>query len=501
MQAGHALFQLIGTLSPSEQRNFRIFVGRHVIGEENKYLELFDAIVANADDAQFFQRPAHQHFNHNFSYNAHYLYQLILRSLQSFHYEAHPSQQMRSLMDKMELLMQRQLYDQADKLYRKLMKEAEKLEDFGMMLQGLQIKRQWLRSMGDKSIWEELPAIHDKIAFVLAQIANENDIGQCYSQFFLVTQNQLYLNKTDEDAALQAILGRPILQDEGKVKTFNGRIAWHFIHAFNHTLKARHPEAEPHFRRLVQIWEEQPRQIALQPERYAMTIVDLLNCWHSLDRYEDFEAYLTTIRRLSGLPTAGAQRIHWIITNLEVLFFLNTLRIDDANEVVKRWEDVLHQNENRVSEVSILSFSFNISLLYFIQENFSISLKWVNRILNHPRTLARSDVQRFARTLYLVLQIELDNLELLETELANARRALQQTGFNVLEKALLSLLGKLIVRPKSEWRRHQQRFSETLMDISQSGDIPFGLQEMSIWIESRLEGRSMAQQLRLANPS
>lgn len=498
MHVGGALFSLIATLTPTEKRHFRIFAGRHVIGEQNNYIDLFDAIDRHdgAEGLDFLAVPTHEHLVSNFAYNAHYLYQLILRSLQAYTYEASPARKLRSMLDKIELLIARQLHELAEKMYRRLLKEAESIEEYAIMLQALQIKRQWISKLADNLIWKELPALHEKEDEVLRKMLNENEIIQCYTHVFLATQNKVNLNKADENAALREILARPIMQDEAFATTFNGRIAWQLIHGFTYSLQAQHARAEPYYRRLLQVWEAHPQQIALHQERYAMSIVDLLNCCHSLDKYQDFELHIATIRSLKKLPLPVENRINWIVTNLEVLFYINTLRLDTASDVVARWEQVLNQNQDFVNEVSILSYSFNIALLYFVKEDFRLALRWLNRILNHPRTLTRSDVQRFSRMFYLVLQIELGNMELLETELANTRRALKLSGINPLEKAILRLLSKLITRPIGDWRIYQTQFWEQLGAIAKTGTVVFGLQEMQIWVQSRLAGHTIADQLR-----
>ena len=42
------LFQLIKSLSKQEKRYFKLYASRHVIGEKNKYVQLFDAIDKQA---------------------------------------------------------------------------------------------------------------------------------------------------------------------------------------------------------------------------------------------------------------------------------------------------------------------------------------------------------------------------------------------------------------------------------------------------------------------
>ena len=45
MIASEDLHKLIKSLSQSEKRFFKIYASRHVIGEQNNYVQLFDAIA------------------------------------------------------------------------------------------------------------------------------------------------------------------------------------------------------------------------------------------------------------------------------------------------------------------------------------------------------------------------------------------------------------------------------------------------------------------------
>ena len=501
MQESHALFQLVATLSPSEKRHFRIFAARHVVGDANNYLALLAAVEQYLDEGQdaFLKHYTDHALAQNFTYNAHYLYHLLLRSLQAYRYEGTDAARLRSLLDKVELLMERELLSLADKQLRKLLKEAYALEAFATILDGLQLKRKLLRRIGGKSLWDDLPTLHVAIQEALTKFAHEAMILQCYDEVFLRTQNKL-LGESDK-LALAEVLAHPLLQDIAEVTTFSGRIAWHFVHAFTHSLHGQAAAAEPHYAHIVALWDAYPQMFRNNPERYAMAIVDLLNCWHQLEKYDGFESMLEIIRTLQRLPRATALRVNWISSNLEVLYYLNTFRLDTATEVVARWEAVLDQNAGRVNDASILSYAFNIALLNFVKEDFSAALKWLNRILNHTRTLARSDVQRFARTFYLIVQIELGNLAFLETELASTRRALQPNGLNALEKATLDLLGKLLLRPQAEWAIHFLRLQADLQHLSSAGSNFFGLEETKIWVDSRVAGRSIAMQLRMTRKS
>ena len=76
------LFELIQSLSMSEKRFFKVFSSRHVIGNENDYVKLFDLIQAM--DIYDENLVVKAKFVKNSSAEKNYLYRLILKSLNAY---------------------------------------------------------------------------------------------------------------------------------------------------------------------------------------------------------------------------------------------------------------------------------------------------------------------------------------------------------------------------------------------------------------------------------
>lgn len=489
----HSIFRLVETLSPSEKRHFRIFANRHVIGESNNYLALFDAIqdseAGKMDGLK--NNYADADFMPQLTYNLHYLNSLLLRSLEAFRYESNVLSKLRGMLSQAELLIEKLLFDQADKLLRRLIKQAKAYEAFAILLEALSLRRKVLRRLGGNAMSIDLPELHFEYNSCLALMMNESSILELYDLIFIRTQQGPESKQNQSQVA--GLLEDSRLKDFSYAKTFNGKLAWHFIHAFSNGLNGRYQLAAPHYQSILDLWEANPLQSKLTPERYAMAMIDMLNSGYRLDDYRHFETLLKRIRSLENIPKTIQIRIFWISNNLEVLWYMNTLQLNAATEVVRNWEDILEAYQSKVDPASILSYTYNICILHFVKEDFSGAMKWLNRILNYPKTVARKDIRRFARILILILHFELDNLLGVEAELLALRRfQKQEGGANALELLQMELIKKLARLPNVEWKA---AFEIALENLQKLDSALFGWKEVLIWMLSKVKGNRIAENL------
>jgi len=115
------LFRLIQSLSKSEKRFLKLYAGRHVTGNSNNYIELFNAIagMTNYDKQQLRAKFAGRAFIKNLRFTKHYLYRLILKSLEHYHADKTEGFRLRSLITQSELLLEKGLTVQVGQLLKK----------------------------------------------------------------------------------------------------------------------------------------------------------------------------------------------------------------------------------------------------------------------------------------------------------------------------------------------------------------------------------------------
>ncbi len=131
------LFELIKSLNKSEKRYFKLFSSRHTIGEENGYLKLFDFIdrMDTYQEDLIFMHFKGQALLNKFSITKARLYSNILRSLDSFNANtSHDAQLFRSIHCA-DILYNKGLYKQCEKLLKSAEKQAKKYERFNILLE------------------------------------------------------------------------------------------------------------------------------------------------------------------------------------------------------------------------------------------------------------------------------------------------------------------------------------------------------------------------------
>ena len=122
MKKNSNAFILIKSLTMSEKRYFKIFSERHTIGEQNKYIALFDELdrAEKEVDTDLKLKLKKLGVNPDFiSADKNYLYHLILRSLNVFHDSKTYNLEIKQSLISIEILFHKGLYHESLKLIAK----------------------------------------------------------------------------------------------------------------------------------------------------------------------------------------------------------------------------------------------------------------------------------------------------------------------------------------------------------------------------------------------
>ena len=492
MAKSNDLHQLIHSLSASEKRHFFIFSGRHVINGQNNYLRIFEAIQKQEvyDEDELMVHFRGEKFIRQFSFAKNYLYNQILRSLRAFHFERSPEMEFRSGLDQIEILMERQLYDQALKKLRSLKKKALKFEHFSVLIDIVARERTLAKRVGGKYLFTRMPELIKEEEKYHLYLQNERTLSNHYDQAFILTQQKLGLTSKELESSVNLILKDEVLKKEVNALTYTGKLAWNLIHAFIAQLKGEALEAQAYFKRNLEHYQTAPHQAQAYPKKYALTLVDYLNACHQTQNYTEFISVVEKIRSISGLPTDAKAKLYWITCNLELIYYLNTGKLQEGKALIPSWEKKLNEYEFAVDEISWVSYTYNIFLLHYFLEEHKACSQNLNRILNRSKTPVRRDLFRFCKVMYLIILHEREDWDLLESMVDVTRRYLKsQEPLNPLE---LLCLGVLKSRLKMGMGQNSAYFQEVLDNFqAQRGDMIrlFGGQEIEYWLQSKAEGK------------
>src|SRR5688572_28813488 len=132
MKASPDVFRLIKSMSMSEKRHFKLFSSGHVGGESKNYLRLFDAICRQDEyDEESIRREFEgTALARHLPAEKNYLYAHLLESLNAFNREKTFLARHSNYLISIEILFNRGLFDQSQKIIRKAKTEAYAMEKF-----------------------------------------------------------------------------------------------------------------------------------------------------------------------------------------------------------------------------------------------------------------------------------------------------------------------------------------------------------------------------------
>jgi len=224
-------FTIIKNLTMSEKRYFKIFSERHTIGEQNKYVAIFDELdkAEEENDAELKKNLGKLGINTDFiSADKNYLYQLILRSLNVFHDSKTYNLEIKQSLISIEILFHKGLYNECLKLIHKTEVLVEECENFQLMIDLLTWKKKCSGySLGLKKA-AEVNLEMDKYIHLLTNLKRFTDL---YYESNLLQANNEKQSQTEVIKNFKQILNQPELKDEKNALSFSAKIFYHLIYS------------------------------------------------------------------------------------------------------------------------------------------------------------------------------------------------------------------------------------------------------------------------------
>lgn len=489
MRPSPRLHQLIKTLTPAEQRYFKLFAQRHRKEGKNLYLKLFTVIHKQKeyDETAVKGQFAGTSFGKDLAFPKSNLYDQTLRSLQAFHYEKSSPSAIRSALDKIDLLANRGLPEQALRVLEKSLVKAEKLEQASLILQLLRWKRQLLFRMQDGNVLT-------KIALLAGQEQAWEHLFQA-EQLAIRLRDSLYIilqevrRKTqaaDEDHLRFIKQELEILHQEREL-SFETRIALHQADAHYHHLMDDFSQVHSSYFQAVEVWKQHPAQIRNTPSRYVGTIGAWLNSKALIGDHENLLFEIHQLRQQKGLNLSEQAQVFRITYPLELFHYLNTLQFSKAISITPMIAKGLQQFETHLSPNIQLAIYYNLAVMHWLGKQPRGGLTWVNRILQFDSGEVRKDIRALAPLIEKILHHELGNEEVKESWFRSVKyRLSKKEPVPELEKMLLNLLWKITASPELTPGEFRIFIGKLDAYAQQPKVSKLGLNEMKIWAKGKI---------------
>src|SRR4030095_12060539 len=132
------------SLTKTEKAYFKKYASRHVIGEQNKYIALFDAISESRngyDEKEIKKKLNKEKFVEYFPVMKNYLAGMILKSLNSFYSGSDTDNDIKNDIRYLEILYEKDLYENCAVILNRAFKQAYRINNFILLLELLKWKK------------------------------------------------------------------------------------------------------------------------------------------------------------------------------------------------------------------------------------------------------------------------------------------------------------------------------------------------------------------------
>jgi len=227
---------------------------------------------------------------------------------------------------------------------------------------------------------------------------------------------------------------------------------------------------------MIYLFEKNPTRIKDDPSSYARVMNNKVSYFIFQKQYTHV---LSLLEKIRAIPTTyqlkNAQnfsiKLQLRTYNIELEMYRDIKEFGKGVEVIAQAEKYLLENEKIIPPDYHVMLPYQFAYIYFMQKEYSKSLRWVNEIIQTPFKNYRKDLQSYARILNLMIHFELGNIIVLKYAVENCRRFLKkpsdfrgQASVLPFAKILLHFFSKICNAPHSYYSQLFEKLKVDLLD-------------------------------------
>jgi hypothetical protein len=500
MKNSDSLFVLIKSLTRNEKGYFKKFVSKYSDVEGRRYVQLFNMIDIQKeyDEDKIKKKITNDKEELDLSVLKNYLYQAVLKSLRSYHSELSIDSKLQNMLKDAEILYAKSLYADAEAILKKALTQAKRYQRHTVLLD-IYFQLYRLIMVTEKS--------REEYEKHIDQYFNEQlEILEAYAQithYRMLRARVMYLpslrekdNSEKENVELSKILQSPFLQDNAQFLSNKAGYSYHWILGVLNTFTLNNQTAAYNYNNIyVKSLEKDPLFLNEEMVPYIGALNNLLINLVRLQKYEEFESTIKKLRMIPIKFPVYKVRIMELEWNIGLLNYIVSGQIDKGLQFLENNESDFLKHEDGMSKSMRIGIYDSISILYFVAGNYSVALKWANKIILSDWNV-RPDVTCFSHLLALIIQFEKKNYELIDHTYKHTYRFItNHMGKGGLEYILLNFIKKAIFLSDKELLHHFEELQQDMLHHSPKNDHPnfFELFDPFIWVESKLNRVSMKE--------
>ncbi|WP_027418113.1 hypothetical protein [Crocinitomix catalasitica] len=490
------LFTLIKSLSKSEKRQFKLYVGRLGKNEDANYLTLFnvlDKMDEFEEDAILLKSQLKKRQLPNLKAN---LYKQILTSLRLAPQHQTLNIQIREQLDYATILYNKGLYEQSLKILEKAKQHAIDAEKNFMAYEIVEFEKE----IESQYITRSLIFRADNLAIEAKNLSIQNVLASKLSNLSLQLYSFLLRNgyaKNEDDY----LLGRnyfyyhlPTFEFEDL--GFREKLYLYMSQLWYALIVQDFRGSYKYASKWTDLFIEHPQMIASHPVYYLKGKNHLLESLYYLRYLSKFKSEYQKLLAIEEEPhilSSDNMRALWLMYKTYSklnLYFLSGEIQEGANEIPKI-EAELKIYRNKIDDHHLMVINYKFACMHFGLDQYASSIAYLDKIINNRELVLREDLGCYTRILKLISLFELDS-DQLDSFIRNTYRFLiKMNDLHLIQREIILFLRNLNSILPSQLKQAFINLHETLKKLE---DHPFEKRsflylDIISWLESKIESK------------
>lgn len=486
------LFDLIKSLSGSEKRYFKLFI-REPDDRSNKYLRLFDAIDQQVEfDEEALKEEVYggeEIESRKYSELKAYLYDLILKSLQSFDSKNSAQAKIKSQLLGIEALCKRSRFQGALQLLQKAAKQAKKYEFWNLLIEIYDWEKKIAYAQTEIAyLNRELPRIAAQEQDALQQL---QWLGQYQNLFFRLLVS-LRLDASQRDDTIRefrkSLDEHPLLTACPTGASHSVQILYLRIKAVVSYAQGKTVDFYEQSKACIALMESKPHFLKEDVSQYISALSNLVVSCGQLKKYEEVDQCLNKFLEITPITKDDELKIHR-------QYFMNKFALCIRQGDFEAGRSAMRKHQEVLARFNRYSFQKNTFYFQYFYISFGLgdyeeAVTHLNEWLSLGSNEERQDLQSLSRILNLIIHYEMDNTLLLQSLARSAYRYLkkQSTVFEY-ERLMLQFFRQTNkAASKRELKQAFQGLRDALEDLFERPQERAMLQLFDVlsWVDSKI---------------
>jgi hypothetical protein len=499
-----ALFVLIKSLSKSEKRQFKLYVGRLGVNTDAKFLALFNLLdkIKRYDEKIILDSGIVKKSQIS-NLKAH-LYKQILVSLRLNPVNQNIRVQLREQLDFATILYQKGLYKQSLKLLDKAKYIAIENEEKNVAYEIVELEK----IIETQYITRSIPDRADELAIQAKQLSEQNVMTSKLSNLSLQLYGLMlkvgYVRNDKDYKNVEEYFEKQLPKYNIDDLGFREKLWLYKAHLWYSFLIQDFLSCYKYSNKWVNLFYENEKMIQLNPVFFLKGNHYLLE---SLFYVKYSSQFKETLERLEAQVTSKEFPQNDNIASLAFLYInANKLNLhflegtfNRGLYLVKIIEYGINKHKERLDAHHIMVLYYKIASLYFGNGDTKNCILYLKRIINNKNLKMREDLMCFARVLSLVAHYEAGMDYHLELQLKSTYKFLMKMNdLHAVQKEMIKFLRNLGSIYPHELRNEFQKLYNELKKYENHPyeKRAFLYLDILSWLESHLENKPVAQIIR-----